>query len=90
METGNIRFAALQRHTPPLNHGELIAQPVRKIQKLFYQNDRDIAPVAQGRNDVTDVFDDVGLNALRWLIQQQQFGARDQRAGDGKLLLLTA
>ena len=50
-----------------------------------------ISPSSRRCGDhAADLLDDVGLDALGRLVQQQDAGPRDQRAGDGELLLLAA
>jgi hypothetical protein len=49
-----------------------------------------VALIPQQRDHPADLLDDVGLDALGRLVEQQQFGLGDHRAGDAQLLLLAA
>ncbi len=66
----------------------MVAEIMSKVKKLFYQNNRHFASVAKQFDHLAYLFDDIRLNPFGRLIKQQQFGTRDQRSGDSKLLLL--
>jgi len=57
---------------------------------LFDQQDRHVAARRERCDDAADILDDGGLDPLGRLVKDQEARARDQRAGDRQLLLLTA
>jgi hypothetical protein len=69
-------------------------RPVREVEGeveiLLHQDDRHLALVAQLADHPPDQLDDVGLDALGRLVHQQDARPGDERARDGKLLLLPA
>src|SRR3712207_8030435 len=59
-----------------------------EIEELLDQQDRH--PAAQSRDHLFDLFDDRRLDALGRLVEEQEAGPTEERAGDGELLLLAA
>jgi hypothetical protein len=74
----------------PHHDGNGIGQFPGEVEILLHQDHPHAAFLGQKRNHAGDILDDIGLNALGRFIQYQQAGARGQRAGNGKLLLLPA
>ena len=58
-----------------------------EVEVLLDEEDRHL-PLEQLSQDASNLLDRRGLDSLRGLVQQQQPRARDQRPGNGELLLL--
>ena len=70
---------------------EIVGQIAGEFEILLDQQDRPCAPrCASVRMTRLDILDDRGLDALGRLVEDEQARLRDQRAGDGELLLLAA
>ena len=73
-----------------LDNAEVLGRRPREFHILLHKNDRQADLFVEPLDRVLDLLDDVGLNALRGLIEQQDAGLGRQCPCDRQLLLLTA
>ncbi len=73
-----------------LHHGVPIADGEGELQVLLHEQDRHAGGGIERRDRSLNLMDDRRLDALGGLVEQDQFRTRDERAGDGELLLLAA
>ena len=79
------------RRDPALFHNhETLRGTAREIDVLLDENDGDAKLTVDADDDLLDLLDDVGLNAFRRFVEQDELGLGQQRARDGELLLLPA
>ena len=67
---------------------EIVAKVIGKVEILLDQHDGHFALIRQKLDHPSDLLDDIGLDALGRFVEEQKFRPRDQRPGDGQLLLL--
>src|SRR3954454_16677646 len=73
-----------------VHYGDAVRQITREVEILLDEQNGQPAALAQQANDPRDFLDDARLDALGRLVEHKQARPRDQRAGDRKLLLLSA
>src|SRR5688572_16668872 len=85
---GQLIHRARGHVAPAIEHVEVPADAARERQLLLDEQEGELLLLVELGQDVTDLMHDVGLDALRRLVQDEQLGLRHQRAPDGQLLLL--
>ena len=77
-------MAALVHHIAALGHRH------DHVEVLLDEQDGGAELLVDLQHDPRDILDDGGLNAFRWLVEQQEIRVADQRSSDRELLLLSA
>src|SRR5688572_8049117 len=73
-----------------LHYEVLIGERAREVVILLDQQDRHLAGGGERADRALDFLDDRGLDALGWLVEDEQARLHRERAADGKLLLLAS
>ena len=84
------RFPLVQHDIATVERIEFVREVKGEVEILFDQNHCNLALIAQLCNHAADLLDDIGLNAFRWLVQEQHARSCDQCTRDCQLLLLPA
>jgi hypothetical protein len=71
-----------------IQNREMVSNLAREGQLLLDQQDGELLRLVQLEQNVPDLLHDIGLNALGWLIQNEQSGLGHQGTPNGQLLLL--
>ncbi|VTR67992.1 hypothetical protein DESC_660120 [Desulfosarcina cetonica] len=77
-------------HPPTVEDGETVGHGAGEGELLLHQQNGHAHLGAQSPDDRADLLDDVGLNAFRGLVEDQERRLQDQGPADGQLLLLAA
>ncbi|ASM75252.1 hypothetical protein SULPSESMR1_04533 (plasmid) [Pseudosulfitobacter pseudonitzschiae] len=68
-----IALAEMSGDPAAFKHQYPVGQICDKIKVLLHQQDRESALFAQKQQGLGHLFNDRGLDAFRWLVQQQEF-----------------
>lgn len=88
-------FFTQVRHGPgggdgsALENGKGVSEFLAEIEILFNEEDAHLAFGAEHFDSVTDLINDVGLDAFGGFVEDEELGLGKQGTGDGELLLLT-
>jgi hypothetical protein len=85
-----LRAFALGFHRAFGHDDVFFRQSGGKMEALLHQQNREPARLLKPDDHVLNLIDDGGLNPLRRLIEQQQFGTGEDGAADRQLLLFPA
>src|SRR5262245_27328090 len=78
-------------HNLALDHdAEAIGDLAEQLQILLDHHHRYVALGNELADEAPNVLNDIGLNALRWLVEKKDLGVAAKRAGNCELLLLAA
>ena len=90
MDKGIVQFGsrAFGHDAPPIHDVKTIGHLPNEIDVLLDQEHGEIAFLDEGTNDLADLSDDVGLDALGRFIENENRGMGDKSPGNGELLLL--
>jgi len=82
-QPGEQRPRGVERHDPAgVNDGDPVAQPLRLVEVVGRQQDRDLARGAERRDQVQQLVTDARVEPDGRLVEEQHLGLRHQRPGD--------
>src|SRR5271156_84094 len=81
---------ARQHDRAAIHDGVIVCDIARPFEILLDDDNRHLTLLPEIDDRAPDVADDRGLDPLGRLVEHEQLGSSDERAGDGELLLLAA